>query len=120
MALIALERKLACGNCATWNHSGFFASVSVSVAPKLTLPVSMVKPTLPAAGFFGSKRSCACHCAKRPSTGTPIWRVVKAISLPSRSTVCAAAGAAATAAANRRGTRRKLMGACATAGRRGR
>jgi hypothetical protein len=63
-------------------------SASVSGTPKVALPVSMVKLTLPASGFFGSKLICASQLRNLPSTGTPIWCEVKPISLWAGTTFC--------------------------------
>jgi hypothetical protein len=62
-------------------------SASVSGTPKVALPVSMVKLTLPASGF-GSKLICASQLRNLPSTGTPIWCEVKPISLWAGTTFC--------------------------------
>ena len=50
----------------------------------MALPVSMLKATLPASGFFGSRLICASNFLKRPSTGTPICLVTKVTSLCAR------------------------------------
>jgi hypothetical protein len=93
-ALIALDWKVACGNFGTLNQTGLGSSASTSGAPKLALPMSIVKLTLPASGFFGSKAIWASNLRKWPSTGTPICLLTKAISLLAASSFCCASAGA--------------------------
>ena len=76
-----VDTNVAFGNFAVLNHAALANSASVSAAPRLALPRSTVKFTWPACGCLGLKSICASNCRKRPSTGTPICLLVKAISL---------------------------------------
>src|SRR5438552_13790660 len=97
LGLTLVDWKTACGNCLMLNQSGLASSASVSATPRATLARSMVSAIFAASGFFGSNASCASNLRKRPSTGTPICLLVKAISLFAATSCWAETGSAVAA-----------------------
>ena len=97
--LTPVDMKVAFGNFRVSNQSGLSNSASVSAVPMEALPRSIVKLIFDAATCFGSNAICASNWRNLPSTGTPICRVTKAISLCAGTSFCwACVGKAANSA----------------------
>ena len=99
-ALIVPDWKVAFGNLAALNQTGFGSSASASLLIE-TLARSTLNAILLAAGLAGSKAIWPSNWRKRPSTGTPICLLTKVISLCAGTSFCCAWAGTRTVAAAR-------------------
>jgi hypothetical protein len=104
--LMLLDWNVAWGNAATLNQVALGSSALASRLMS-ALPVSTVKAILLVASWAGSNATWALKRLKRPSTGTPIWRLTNTMSLCAGSSVCWAWAASGSSGSNETAAKEK-------------